>query len=88
MQKPLENLLTAKMMNLKEEKVNVKKLLLLLVLIVMIFTLASCNDAQIVSYHIDENGKLIATLDDETTIGLGSLSDTIANGADKIEKSF
>ena len=62
-----------------------KKLLLLLVSIVMIFALTSCNNAKIVSYHIDESGKLIATLEDETTIDLGSLSDTIANGADKIE---
>ena len=38
-----------------------KKLLLLLVSIVMIFTLASCGDPEIVGYHIDENGKLIAT---------------------------
>ena len=62
-----------------------KKLLLLLVSIVMIFALTSCNDPEIVGYRIDENGKLIAILEDETTIDLGSLADTIANGVDKIE---
>lgn len=62
-----------------------KKLLLLLVSIVMIFALTACNDSEIVGYHIDENGNLIATLEDETTIDLGTLSDTIANGVDEIE---
>ena len=62
-----------------------KKLLLLLVSIVMIFTLASCGDPEIVGYHIDENGKLIATYDDDTTVDLGTLTDTIANGVNKIE---
>ena len=62
-----------------------KKLLLLLVSIVMIFTLASCGDPEIVGYHIDENGKLIATYDDDTTVDLGTLTDTIANGINKIE---
>lgn len=61
-----------------------KKLLLLLVSIVMIFTLASCGDPEIVGYHIDENGKLIATYDDDTTADLGTLTDTIANGANTI----
>ena len=61
-----------------------KKLLLLLVSIVMIFTLASCGDPEIVGYHIDENGKLIATYDDDTTGDLGTLTDTIANGANTI----
>lgn len=61
-----------------------KKLLLLLVSIVMIFTLASCGDPEIVGYHIDENGKLIATYDDDTTVDLGTLTDTIANGASSI----
>ena len=62
-----------------------KKLLLLLVSIVMIFTLASCGDPEIVGYHIDENGKLIATYEDDTTVDLGTLTDTIANGINKIE---
>lgn len=61
-----------------------KKLLLLLVSIVMIFTLASCGDPEIVGYHIDENGKLIATYDDDTTVDLGTLTDTIANGVNTI----
>ncbi len=61
-----------------------KKLLLLLVSIVMIFTLASCGDPEIVGYHIDENGKLIATYEDDTTVDLGTLTDTIANGANTI----
>ena len=61
-----------------------KKLLLLLVSIVMIFTLASCGDPEIVGYHIDENGKLIGTYEDDTTVDLGTLSDTIANGANTI----
>lgn len=61
-----------------------KKLLLLLVSIVMIFTLASCGDPEIVGYHIDENGKLIATYEDDTTVDLGTLTDTIANGANII----
>ena len=61
-----------------------KKLLLLLVSMVMIFTLASCGDPEIVGYHIDENGKLIATYDDDTTVDLGTLTDTIANGANTI----
>lgn len=50
----------------------------------MIFTLASCGDPEIVGYHIDENGKLIATYDDDTTVDLGTLTDTIANGANTI----
>ena len=57
-----------------------KKLILLLVSIVMIIMLASCGDPEIVGYHIDENGKLIATYDDDTTVDLGILTDTIANG--------
>ena len=61
-----------------------KKMLLLLVSIVMIFTLASCGDPEIVGYHIDENGKLIATYDDDTTVDLGTLTDTIANGVNTI----
>lgn len=61
-----------------------KKLLLLLVSMVMIFTLASCGDPEIVGYHIDENGKLIATYEDDTTVDLGTLTDTIANGANTI----
>ena len=61
-----------------------KKLLLLLVSIVMIFTLASCGDPEIVGYHIDENGKLIVTYEDDTTVDLGTLTDTIANGANTI----
>lgn len=61
-----------------------KKMLLLLVSIVMIFTLASCGDPEIVGYHIDENGKLIATYEDDTTVDLGTLTDTIANGANTI----
>ena len=51
----------------------------------MIFALTSCGEPAIVGYHIDDNGKLIATLEDETTVNLGTLSDTIANGVDKIE---
>ena len=62
-----------------------KKILLLLVSVVMIFALTSCGEPAIVGYHIDDNGKLIATLEDETTVDLGTLSDTIANGVDKIE---
>lgn len=61
-----------------------KKMLLLLVSIVMIFTLASCGDPEIVGYHIDENGKLIATYEDDTTVDLGTLTDTIANGVNTI----
>lgn len=61
-----------------------KKLLLLLVSIVMIFALASCGDPEIVGYHIDENGKLIATYEGDTTVDLGTLTDTIANGANTI----
>ena len=61
-----------------------KKLLLLLISIIMIFTLASCSDPEIVGYHIDENGKLIATYEDNTTADLGMLTDTIANGANTI----
>ena len=61
-----------------------KKLLLLLVSIVMIFKLASCGDPEIVGYHIDEKGKLIATYDDDTTVDLGTLTDTIANGVTTI----
>ena len=61
-----------------------KKLLLLLVSIVIIFTLASCDDSEIVGYHIDENGNLIATYDDNTTVDLGTLTDAIANGVNTI----
>ena len=61
-----------------------KKLLLLLISIVMIFTLASCGDPEIVGYHIDENGKLIATYENDTTADLGTLTETIANGANTI----
>lgn len=50
----------------------------------MIFTLASCGDPEIVGYHIDENGKLIATYEDDTTVDLGTLTDTIENGANAI----
>ena len=53
-----------------------KKLLLLLVSLIMIFMLASCGDPQIIGYHIDENGNLIATYDDNTTVDLGTLTDT------------
>ena len=61
-----------------------KKLLLLLVSIFMLFTLISCGNPEIVGYHIDENGKLIATYEDNTTADLGTLTDTIANGANSI----
>ena len=61
-----------------------KKIILLVVYLCVLFTLTACGRPEIIGYHIDENGKLIATYDDNTTADLGTLTDTIANGANTI----
>lgn len=61
-----------------------KKIILLVVYLCVLFTLTACGRPEIIGYHIDENGKLIATYEDNTTADLGTLTDTIANGANTI----
>ena len=62
-----------------------KKIILLVLSLCVLFALTACGQPEITGYHIDENGKLIATYDDDTTVDLGTLTDTIANGINKIE---
>lgn len=61
-----------------------KKIILLVVFLCVLFALTACGQPEIIGYHIDENGKLIATYEDNTTADLGTLTDTIANGANTI----
>lgn len=61
-----------------------KKIILLVVSLCVLFALTACGQREITGYHIDENGKLIATYEDNTTADLGTLTDTIANGANTI----
>lgn len=61
-----------------------KKIILLVVSLCVLFALTACGQPEITGYHIDENGKLIATYEDNTTADLGTLTDTIANGANTI----
>lgn len=61
-----------------------KKIILLVVSLCVLFALTACGQPEINGYHIDENGKLIATYEDNTTADLGTLTDTIANGANTI----
>lgn len=61
-----------------------KKIILLAVSICILLALTACGAPEITGYHIDENGKLIATYEDNTTADLGTLTDTIANGANTI----
>lgn len=61
-----------------------KKIILLVVSLCVLFALTACGQPEITGYHIDENGKLIATYEDNTTVDLGTLTDTIANGANTI----
>ena len=61
-----------------------KKIILIAVSICILLALTSCGTSKITGYHIDENGKLIATYEDNTTADLGTLTDTIANGANII----
>lgn len=61
-----------------------KKIILLVVSLCLLFALTACGQPEIIGYHIDENGKLIATYEDNTTADLGTLTDTIANGANTI----
>ena len=61
-----------------------KKIILLVVSLCVLFALTACGRPEIIGYHIDENGKLIATYEDNTTADLGTLTDTIANGANTI----
>ena len=61
-----------------------KKIILLVVSVCILLALTACGTPEITGYHIDENGKLIATYEDNTTADLGTLSDTIANGANTI----
>ena len=61
-----------------------KKIILLVVSLCVLFALTACGQPEITGYHIDENGKLIATYEDYTTVDLGTLTDTIANGANTI----
>ena len=61
-----------------------KKIILLVISLCVLFVLTACGQPEITGYHIDENGKLIATYEDNTTADLGTLSDTIANGANTI----
>ena len=61
-----------------------KKIALLVISLCILFVLTACGQPEITGYHIDENGKLIATYEDNTTTDLGTLSDTIANGSNTI----
>lgn len=61
-----------------------KKIALLVISLCVLFVLTACGQPEITGYHIDENGKLIATYEDNTTADLGALTDTIANGANTI----
>lgn len=61
-----------------------KKIILLVVSLCVLFALTACGQPEVTGYHIDENGKLIATYEDNTTADLGTLTDTIANGANTI----
>ena len=51
-----------------------KKILLLIATICLLLTLVSCGEPEVIEYHIDENGHLIGTREDATTVDLGSLS--------------
>ena len=61
-----------------------KKIILLIVSICILLVLTACGQPEITGYHIDENGKLIVTYEDNTTADAGTLTDTIANGANTI----
>lgn len=61
-----------------------KKIILLVVSVCILLALTACGTPEITGYHIDENGKLIATYEDNSTADVGTLTDTIANGANTI----
>ena len=61
-----------------------KKIILLAVSICILLALTACGTPEITGYHIDENGKLIVTYEDNSTADVGTLTDTIANGANTI----
>ena len=52
-----------------------KKIWLLVLPLILMVLLASCGEPSVVGYHIDENGDLIATLEDDTTKNLGYITD-------------
>ena len=57
-----------------------KKIILLVVSLCVLFALTACGQPEVTGYHIDENGKLIATYEDNTTADLGTpaLAEAIA----------
>lgn len=59
-------------------------LLLIIFLIIVAFVACDSNTPNIEKYYLDSNGNLIAEYDNGSTVDLGSLKDTIANGAQKI----
>ena len=65
-----------------------KKILLLIATICLLLTLVSCGEPEVIEYHIDENGHLIGTCEDATTVDLGSLSDSMANGIGAISSDY
>lgn len=59
-------------------------LLLVTFLMVVAFVACDSNTPNVEKYYLDSNGNLIAEYDNGSTVDLGSLKDTIANGAQKI----
>ena len=61
-----------------------KVVLFLFAIVLMVGVLSACDTmSSVEKYYLDDNGNLIAEYNNGSTVDLGTLSDTIANGIDK-----